>query len=176
MLSSADLWRATFCLPTSPQASGIPDIPLSRRAHSVFLEAERSASYLTKLEQLMTNQPQFGFAIAYVPDIQAAKRFYVDKLGLEVEADFPNFVQFKSKAGATFAVAPTADSMDGIGQTELWWLVDDADAAFTDLSSKTEISASLRQMPFGKCFGIKDAAGQPRYFLELPKQAQASAQ
>jgi catechol 2,3-dioxygenase-like lactoylglutathione lyase family enzyme len=142
----------------------------------MFLEVGPTASDLTDRSKLMANEPRFGFAIAYVPDIQAAKRFYVDKLGLEVEAEFPNFVQFKSKAGAAFAVAPTADSMDGSGQTELWWLVEDAEAAFADLSAKAEVSAAPRQMPFGKCFGVKDAAGQPRYFLELPKPSTAGAQ
>mgnify|MGYP001136601572 CR=1 FL=1 len=37
----------------------------------------------------MTNQPQFGLALAYVTDIEAAKRFYVDVLGLEVQRDNP---------------------------------------------------------------------------------------
>src|SRR5262245_30244644 len=124
----------------------------------------------------MSNEPRFGFAIAYVPDVQAAKRFYVDEVGLQVETEAPNFVQFKSRAGAAFAVAPTADSLDGSGRTELWWLVDDAEAAFAELSAKTEVSTPLRQMPFGKCFGIEDAAGQPRYFLELPRPDAAGGQ
>jgi hypothetical protein len=49
----------------------------------------------------------------------------------------------------------------------LWWLVDDAEAAFSDMSSKAEVSLPLRQMPFGKCFGIKDSAGQVHYMLEF---------
>ena len=40
-------------------------------------------------------KPTFGFVVEYVPDIQTAKRFYIDVLGLDVERDHPTFVQFR---------------------------------------------------------------------------------
>lgn len=43
----------------------------------------------------MTIKPRFAFALTYVSDIEAAKRFYVDVLGLEIEREAPVFVQFK---------------------------------------------------------------------------------
>jgi len=113
----------------------------------------------------MTSTPRFGFALEYVADVPATKRFYVDVLGLEVERDHPTFVQFKSP-GATFAIA-SDESMDGSGKPELWWLVEDAEASFAEVASKAEVSMPLRELPFGKCFGIKDPAGQPQYLLEL---------
>ena len=109
----------------------------------------------------MATRPRFGFALEYVSDIEAVKRFYVDVLGLEVERDHPTFVQF-----ANFAIA-SDESMGGRGEPELYWLVDDAEAAFSDLSQKADVSLPLQQMPFGKVFGIKDPAGRPCYLVEL---------
>lgn len=114
----------------------------------------------------MTIKPRFGFALENVSDIEAAKRFYVEILGLEIERDHPTFVQFKEQAGARFAIA-SDESLSGRNEPELYWLVDDAEAAFSELSRKAEITLPLKQMPFGKVFGVKDPAGQPRYFLEL---------
>jgi catechol 2,3-dioxygenase-like lactoylglutathione lyase family enzyme len=112
----------------------------------------------------MSIKPQFGFALEYVTDIEGVKRFYVEVLGLEVEREHPTFVQFKGN----FAIA-SDESMNGSRDTELYWLVDDAEAAFSDLSGKAEVSLPLKQMPFGKVFGLKDPAGQPRYLVELAR-------
>ena len=109
----------------------------------------------------MNNRPQFGLALEYVKDIEAAKRFYVDVLGLEMQRDSPTFVQFQN-----FAIA-TDESLSGTRDLELYWLIDDAEAAFDNLSKTAEISLPLKQMPFGKVFGIKDPDGQPRYMLEF---------
>jgi catechol 2,3-dioxygenase-like lactoylglutathione lyase family enzyme len=113
----------------------------------------------------MTTKPRFGFALEYVSDIEAAKRFYVDVLGLDVEREHPVFVQFKDQAGTSFAIA-SDESLSGSGE-ELYWLVDDAEAAFSELSRKAEVSLPLKQMPFGIVFGIKDPAGRLQYLLEL---------
>jgi catechol 2,3-dioxygenase-like lactoylglutathione lyase family enzyme len=111
----------------------------------------------------MSIKPRFGFVIEYVKDVEAAKRFYVDVLGLEVERYHPTFVQFD-----TFAIAGD-EPMAGNGEPELYWLVDDAEAAFSELSQKAEVTLPLKQVPFGKVFGIKDPVGRPRYLLELAK-------
>ena len=109
----------------------------------------------------MSIHPRFGFAIEYVKDIEAAKRFYVGVLGLAVERYHPTYVQFQN-----FAIA-SDESMGGKNELELYWLVADAEAAFNELSQKAEVTMPLKQMPFGKVFGIKDPAGRPRYLLEL---------
>ena len=41
---------------------------------------------------------------------------------------------------------------------------------FNELSSKAEILLPLKQMPFGKVFGIKDPAGRPLYLLEFAQE------
>jgi catechol 2,3-dioxygenase-like lactoylglutathione lyase family enzyme len=109
----------------------------------------------------MSSNPRFGFVVEHVTDIEAARRFYVDVLGLEEERYDPRYVQFGS-----FAITTEA-SMDGSGAPELYWLVDDAAGAFDDLSRKAEVSMPLTQLPFGRLFAVKDPAGRPRYLLEL---------
>jgi predicted enzyme related to lactoylglutathione lyase len=111
----------------------------------------------------MNSKAKFGFVLEYVTDIEAAKRFYVEVLGLEVERYSPMFIQFSN-----FAIA-SDESMTGNRDPEVYWVVDDADAALKDLSQKAEVSLPLKQMPFGKVFGIKDPAGQPQYLVEFAK-------
>ena len=113
----------------------------------------------------MNNKPTFGFILEYVTDIEAARRFYVDVLGLEVERYAPVFVQFNNH----FAIANDA-SLTGTREPEVYWLVDDAEAAFQEFSQKAEISRPLEQMPFGKVFSIQDPAGRPLFLLEFSRQ------
>ncbi|MGC2506713.1 MAG: VOC family protein [Candidatus Acidiferrales bacterium] len=112
----------------------------------------------------MSVKPRFGFVVEYVTDIEAAKRFYVDVMGLEVERYHPTYVQF-----GTFAIA-NDPSMSGSRDPELYWLVDDAEEAFRELSQKAEVVAPLRQMPFGKVFSIEEPGGRPRFLLELARE------
>lgn len=116
----------------------------------------------------MATKARFGFALDYVPDVAAVKGFYVDVLGLEVEREAPDFVQFRDAAGAAFAVA-SDEPMGGGGGPELYWLVDDAEAAYRELSGKAEVCLPLKQVPFGKVFGLNDPAGRPRYLVEFAK-------
>ena len=111
----------------------------------------------------MNSKAKFGFVLEYVTDIEAARRFYVDVLGLEVERISPAFIQFNN-----FAIA-SDESMSGTRDSEVYWLVDNAEAAFKDYSQKAEITVPLKQMPFGKVFGIKDPAGQPQYLIEFAR-------
>jgi predicted enzyme related to lactoylglutathione lyase len=111
----------------------------------------------------MSKPPKFGFAIEYVNDVEKARRFYAGVVGLEIERQHPTFVQFEN-----FAVASDA-SMTGTRETELYWLVDDAEATFRELSSRAEISLPITEKPFGKVFGVRDPDGQPRYLLELSR-------
>ncbi|MEO7623276.1 MAG: VOC family protein [Gallionella sp.] len=117
----------------------------------------------------MTEKPKFGFIVEYVKDIQVAKRFYVEVLGLKVEREHPTFIQFE-----TFAIA-TDEPMGGEAEQEVYWLVNDADDVFSSLSEKAEICLPLKQVPFGKVFGVRDPDGRPRYILELSKNRPSQA-
>ena len=116
------------------------------------------------------SQPQFGFVVQYVKDIAAARRFYEEVMGLPVQRSHPTFVQFDK-----FAIA-SDEPMAGQGEPELYWLVDDAEAAIAKLSRKAEVSLPLKEQPFGKVFGIRDADGEPRYLLELAKNRPSRAE
>jgi predicted enzyme related to lactoylglutathione lyase len=109
----------------------------------------------------MHQEPHFGFALEYVKDIEAAKRFYVDVVGLKAERVHPRFVQFPG-----FAIS-SDEAMSGGKERELYWLVDDAADAFVQMSKHSEVTMPVKQMPFGKVFGIKGAAGQPLYVCQL---------
>src|SRR5512135_365373 len=113
----------------------------------------------------MSSKPTFGFILQYVTDIEAARHFYVEVLGLKVERYHPVFVQFNNH----FAIANDT-SLSGSREPEIYWLVDDAEAAFKDFSLKAEILHPLKQMPFGKVFGIKDPTGRPIFLLEFAKE------
>jgi catechol 2,3-dioxygenase-like lactoylglutathione lyase family enzyme len=109
----------------------------------------------------MSASPKFGFTIEYVDDIEKAKHFYTDVLGLEMLRYAPTFIQFDH-----FAIA-SDEALGGTREPEQYWLVNDAEAAFSELSKKAEISLPLKQMPFGKVFAIKDPSGHPRFLIEL---------
>ncbi|HUI90097.1 MAG TPA: hypothetical protein VLX61_15365 [Anaerolineales bacterium] len=97
-------------------------------------------------------------------DIEIAKSFYVDILHLEVERAAPVFVQFDH-----FAIA-NDESMSGNREPEVYWIVEDAEVSFAELSQKAEIVQPIQQKPFGKVFGIKDPTGQPIYLVEFARQ------
>jgi predicted enzyme related to lactoylglutathione lyase len=111
----------------------------------------------------VSTNAKFGFVLEYVTDIEAAKRFYVDVLGLEVRRYHPTYIQFDN-----FAIA-TDQSLSGTRDPEVYWLVDDAEATFNEYSQKAEVVVPLKHMPFGTVFGIKDPAGQLLFVLEFAK-------
>jgi len=117
----------------------------------------------------MSNKVKFGFVLEYVTDIEATKRFYVEVLGLEVERSAPAFIQFNN-----FAIT-SDESMSSTRDPEVYWVVEDIEAAFKDYAQKGEISMPLKQMPFGKVFGIKDPANQTQYLVEFAKERPSQA-
>jgi predicted enzyme related to lactoylglutathione lyase len=117
----------------------------------------------------MTTAVRFAFPLEYTRDIAATKRFFIDVLGLELDRDHPTFVQFKDASGAGYAVA-SDEPMDKGDAAELWWVVDNAEQACAEMSKKAELAMPLRDMPFGRCFGIKDPNGQVHYLLEFAQQ------
>lgn len=108
-------------------------------------------------------EAKFGFIVEYVQDLAAAKQFYQEVLGLEVQRAHESYVQFE-----TFAIA-SDEPMGGEAEHELYWLVDSAEAALEGLAEGVELALPLRQLPFGKVFGVRAPDGRPRYLLELAK-------
>jgi|WetSurMetagenome_2_1015567.scaffolds.fasta_scaffold391426_1 predicted enzyme related to lactoylglutathione lyase len=119
----------------------------------------------------MTVTARFGMVVESVPDIEAAKRFYTEVLGLKMERYHPTYIQFQN-----FAIGsdPTL-SGEKSGRQELYWIVEDADAAYQELSQTEQVVLPLQQLPFGKVFGILDPAGQTVLLLEFARQRPSQA-
>ncbi len=117
----------------------------------------------------MSSTPRFGFVLEYVTDIETARGFYEGILGLKPERYHPTYVQYEN-----FAIA-SDQSLSGTREPEQYWLVEDAEQAYRELSHKVEIAVPLKQMPFGKVFGIKDPAGQILFLLEFSQNRPSQA-
>jgi catechol 2,3-dioxygenase-like lactoylglutathione lyase family enzyme len=110
------------------------------------------------------------FVVLNVPDLAAARAFYTGKLGLEVEAESPEFIQFRRASGAVFALQPDTDATSYSG-LELWWHVENADQAHDELAAKgIPIAEPLTDRPFGRVFAVSDPAGNILRFLQ-PRQS-----
>jgi predicted enzyme related to lactoylglutathione lyase len=106
-----------------------------------------------------------SFVIRNVRDLDGTRRFYSETLGFQVAAEQPGFVQFADTGGATFALVG-----DATGEaTELWWYVEDADAAHEELRGRgVEIVHPPKDEPFGRRLVIRDVAGNTLYLLQPP--------
>lgn len=105
-----------------------------------------------------------NFVLIHVGDIERARAFYTEKLGLTVEAEAPGFVQFArpDDQGAALAIVQRP-----VETPELWWDVEDADAAHASLvGNGVEISSALEDKPFGRTFAIKDSEGNTMSFVK----------
>ena len=114
-----------------------------------------------------------NFVMLHVPDIEQARAFYTEKLGLFVEDQQPGFVQFKQHAGmgAIFALEEDAGASPYQG-VELWWMVDNADATYATLvSNGVENASQPTDEPFGRAFTVKDPAGNRINMFQPPKHA-----
>ena len=114
-----------------------------------------------------------NFVMLHVPDIEQARTFYTEKLGLVVEDQQPAFVQFKQHAGmgAIFALGEDAGASPHQG-VELWWMVDNADATYATLvSNGVENASQPTDEPFGRAFTVKDPAGNSISMFQPPNHA-----
>jgi predicted enzyme related to lactoylglutathione lyase len=114
--------------------------------------------------------PALELALLHVADIDAARAFYTEKLGLEVDRgqSGPNFVLFQRPKGVGASLALSADGgVQPSSGTELWWYVDDVDATHHELVGRdVEPASPLVDMPFGRTFSIKDPGGNMVYLLQ----------
>jgi catechol 2,3-dioxygenase-like lactoylglutathione lyase family enzyme len=116
----------------------------------------------------MSTNPRFGFAVINVKDIAKAKVFYTEVLGLTIQREAPNYIQFEH-----FSIA--SDNPGASASGELFWLVEDAEAAHRDLTGRGANCSAVEKKPFGKVFSAKDPDGGQRFILEFaasrPSQA-----
>src|SRR5215510_2966157 len=109
---------------------------------------------------------QFGIAILYVRDLETAKRFYTEKLGLSiVEAQSgPTFVILGMSGGALLALQDAATEKattpGPAGGTLIGLVVDDVDAVWRALQSKgVRMLNQPTDLPFGRAFDLLDPEG-----------------
>ena len=102
-----------------------------------------------------------------VDDIEAAKSFYVDKLGFTVKHDSPAGVMFESGAGTRVNIYPKADHK-AWDSTVFGIEVDDVKAAVEELKSKgvnvekldgTDENGIMSDPEMGDAAWFKDPAG-----------------
>ncbi len=117
----------------------------------------------------MTNLA-LNFILLHVRDIAAERDFYQDTLGLELEGQGPDFVQFQPNGAASLALSadePVAPQT----HVELWWQVEQADALHAALMQRgTTIVSAPKDEPFGRAFSAKDPEGNQINFYQ-PRQA-----
>ena len=114
-------------------------------------------------------QTNLDFVLLHVPDLAAARAFYTETFGLEVEDENPGFIQFCRPTGAMFALQadPAATPHAGV---ELWWEVENADEAHAELTSKgVRVVEPLADRPFGRVFSVADPAGNTINLMQLRK-------
>jgi catechol 2,3-dioxygenase-like lactoylglutathione lyase family enzyme len=68
-------------------------------------------------------------------DLERAKRFYTEKLGLSPENEAPEGIFFLCGSGTRFIVFPSGGTASG-AHTQLSWAVDDIKAEVADLKAR----------------------------------------
>ncbi|MBV9170759.1 MAG: VOC family protein [Chloroflexi bacterium] len=117
----------------------------------------------------MSINARFGMVIEYAEDLANTRGFLVDVLGLQVEREAPNFIQLSDGRGGTFAIA-NDESLSGTREPEIYWVVDDAEAAFREVSASGDIARPLQALPFGKVFGVRDPNAQTHFVIEFARE------
>lgn len=109
------------------------------------------------------------FVLLHVSDLAAARAFYTDTFGLEVESENGGFLQFRRPNGAVFALQSDPDAAPQ-NSVELWWEVANADEAHAELVAKgVPVVEPLDERPFGRVFAITDPAGNTLNLMQLRK-------
>ena len=107
------------------------------------------------------------FIMLHVTDVAEAATFYSEKLGLKIEDQNPGFVQFGSGPGGGAVLAIGVGESRPDPGTELWWFVDNADAACADLKAKgVKIVEEPKDEPFGRVFSFKAPGDYILYMLQ----------
>jgi predicted enzyme related to lactoylglutathione lyase len=111
----------------------------------------------------------FYQVILRAPDLEAARAFYGDILGLEIEHETPALLVLKSEGsqGALLSVGIGEASATG---AEVWWRVDDADAFRAALvAGGVRIIQEPTDLPFGRVVAFADPAGNALHVFQRPR-------
>ena len=104
------------------------------------------------------------FVALQVRDLETSRRFYTERLGLEVDPNGPpNAVVFRTEP-VPFAVREPSVNLDAVDRLgwgiALWMKCDDSDELYRSLQSGgVEIAQEIFDGPFGKTFAFVDPDG-----------------
>lgn len=111
--------------------------------------------------------------IVRVEDIEAARTFYGETLGMELISEGPGFFSVApvGGVGATLGVGLGRDGAEATpAQTGAWWKVADADGLHAALVAKgVRITSEPADMPFGRALSFADPTGNILNAYQAPK-------
>jgi predicted enzyme related to lactoylglutathione lyase len=101
-----------------------------------------------------------NFILLHASDIAQARAFYVDALGMAVEAETLLFLQVTASRGPELSLGIShAESVTITGRA-LWWQVDDIDSLRARLVRLgVRITAEPQDEPFGRTLSFTDPEG-----------------
>lgn len=105
--------------------------------------------------------------VLHTPDLDAARRFYTQTLGLNVAAEHPGMVlEFESAGGAELALMERPRTGSGTPQ-EVWFTVPDADAYHAQVGAAgANVTQAPHDGPFGRAFSVQTPDGHSLTFHE----------
>jgi len=122
---------------------------------------------------------ELGFVILYVNDMDKAKAFYSEVLGLTIVESIssPHFVTFRSQAGSLLSLQDNAMAKfppkletQG-GSIEVSFAVDDVDSTWKHWKeSGVNMVSEPEDLPFGRYFMAKDPDGHYLSVYRFAKQ------
>jgi catechol 2,3-dioxygenase-like lactoylglutathione lyase family enzyme len=68
-------------------------------------------------------------------DLERAKRFYTEKLGLSPESEAPGGIFFRCGEGTRFLIFPSGGTASG-SHTQMGWTVEDIEAEVADMKAR----------------------------------------
>lgn len=125
----------------------------------------------------------FGMLGLYVQDVEKAKDFYTEFLGMKLIPEFssPSFVFLQPREGTPIALQDVAALPPGVpaqpGGFELNLEVEDVDAAWQEWKAKgVEVLTEVTDMGAGRFFRAKDPEGHVLSVFQLYPQVKAMRQ
>lgn len=101
-----------------------------------------------------------NIVIVRVADIEQARAFYGETLGLTLTAEGPGFFSVAPFDGQGASLGVGVGELHGRGGAEVWWRVDDADAFHAALVARgVRITLEPTDRPFGRAVGFTDPEG-----------------
>ena len=102
------------------------------------------------------------YVIVTTDDVPRARQFFTEKLGLTTEDDMGDqFSQFTTREGTLWGVARRGQPHAAPNGAELYFSVDDADAAYATWKARgVEMVTEPSDQPFGRTFAFRDMDGR----------------